>query len=232
VLLLKGLIGGLLNVSFFAVGLLVPAGLVAGGTWRWHRALVFLGVYGVSLEATIVVLTVKAPESLEARLRRPVSKSQPVSDRILLAFLIVYFLAWLALIPVDRFHLRLLPRPTPPASWLGGVLVLFGFALMMAAIYQNSFATPIIEDQTERGQVVVDAGLYARVRHPMYLGALLFLAGIPLWLESYVALLATPVFLGILVARIGAEESTLQRTLPGYGEYIQKVRYRLLPLVW
>jgi protein-S-isoprenylcysteine O-methyltransferase Ste14 len=70
------------------------------------------------------------------------------------------------------------------------------------------------------------------VRHPFYVGLLLFLIGLALWLESYASVLAVSVVFAALVARIHAEEKTLQETLPGYPEYMSKVRYRLVPGIW
>jgi protein-S-isoprenylcysteine O-methyltransferase Ste14 len=179
-----------------------------------------------------MVLAVASPASLEARLRGPVSRKQPVADRIVTAILMLSMIAWIIFIPIDVFDLKLLPAPPFVASLCGGVLFLVGFAIILTAIYQNSFAVPFVEDQTERGQVLVDTGLYARVRHSLYLGALPFFAGLALWLESYAALIATPVLIGGFVARIFVEENTLRRTLPHYAEYTQKVRHRLIPFVW
>jgi protein-S-isoprenylcysteine O-methyltransferase Ste14 len=232
VLILKGLLGGLLNTASIAVFLLVPAGLVTGGRWYWPRALGFLAVYCVFIEVSIIVLAVRAPASLQARFRGPVSREQPVADRIVTAILFLVFLGCIVLIPVDVFKLRLLPAPPFAVSVCGGVLSLLGLAIMMTAIYQNSFAVPFVEDQTKRGQVVVDTGLYAWVRHPMYLGVLPFFAGIALWLGSYATLIATAAMIGVLVARIVVEEKTLRQTLPGYTVYMQKVRYRLVPFIW
>jgi protein-S-isoprenylcysteine O-methyltransferase Ste14 len=231
-LILRGLIGGLFNVAFFGACLIVPAGLVPGGTWYWTRALVFLGVYGFIMVVAIVTLATKAPASLEARLKAPASKKQPVADRIVTAFLVLWFLAWLSFIPVDVFYLKLMSPPQLVVSLFGGVLTLAGYAIVMTAIYQNSFAVPIVEDLTDGGQVLVDTGLYAWVRHPLYLGMLPFVAGIALWLRSYASLIATVGMLVILIARITVEEKSLRKTLPGYTEYIKKVRYRLVPLVW
>ena len=97
---------------------------------------------------------------------------------------------------------------------------------------QNSFAIPIVEDQSERGQTLVDTGLYALVRHPWYLGLLPFKAGSAVWLESYAGLIAVSVLLVVVIARIVVEETFLQKTLPGYTEYIKNVRYRLVPFIW
>ncbi len=231
-LILKGLVGGLFQVVLLGGLLVVPAGLMPRGTWYWDRALIFLGVYGVVVMGSIVALGVLVPDSLSARTRVPASKAQPMSDRIITAVLMVTFLAWCVFIPVDVFSLRLLPPPSPAVSGFGGVTLLIGFAIVIVAIYQNAFALPTVEDQTERGQTLVDTGLYRVVRHPLYLGMLLFFAGLALWLESYGGLVAVSVLLAVLLARTVVEEKTLKRTLRGYTEYMETVRYRLLPPIW
>jgi protein-S-isoprenylcysteine O-methyltransferase Ste14 len=89
-----------------------------------------------------------------------------------------------------------------------------------------------VGDQSERGQVLIDTGLYSRVRHPMYFGHLFLLLGLSLWLESYLGLLTVPVVFVPVIARILIEERTLVETLPGYAEYRERVRYRLIPWIW
>ena len=231
-LIMKGLIGGLVQVALFGVALLVPAGLVPGGTWYWPRGLIFLGLYGFVLESSVVTLALVAPASLAARLSPPALKKQPVADRVATAFLVLSTLAWFVFVPLDVFHLKLLPPPSFEVSVVGAALSLAGFAIIMAAIYQNSYAIPIVEDQSDRAQKLVDTGLYARVRHPFYLGLLLFYAGVALWLQSYASLLGLIVVLLALLARIVVEEKTLWKTLPDYSTYVSRVPYRLVPLVW
>ncbi len=229
---MKGLIGGLLQLALFAVALVVPAGLVQGGTWYWPRGLIFLGLFGLVLEASVVILALAAPASLAARLRAPASKTQPVADRIATAFLVLSTLAWFVFIPIDVFHLKLLLPPSLEVSLGGAAMSLAGFAIIMAAIYQNSYAIPIVEDQSDRAQVLVDTGLYAHVRHPFYLGLLLFYAGLALWLESFTSLLTLLVVLLALLTRIVVEETMLLKTLPDYSAYLTRVPYRLVPRVW
>lgn len=226
-LLIKGLLGALFQIALFAVLLFLPA-----GTWNWPRAILFLIVYGLLLLVSTVVLARLAPASLEARLTAPIDKSQPMADRVVSLFLFLSFIAWFVLIPIDVFHLQLLPPPHFTVSVFGAALFLAGFGILITALFQNAFAVPIVRDQAERGQVLIDTGLYARVRHPMYSGFLLFLIGIALWLESYASLLALPFFFVFVIARIFVEEKTLQETLPGYVEYMAKVRYRLISFVW
>jgi protein-S-isoprenylcysteine O-methyltransferase Ste14 len=231
-LIVRGLIAGLLQVTIISSFLLVPAGLVPGGTWCWKHGLLFICIYGFFMQSAVVTLAILAPASLEARLRKPASKTQPLADRVITALIMVTFFGWFIFIPVDVFYLKLFSKPPFLLSVCGGMLSLLGYVIIMTAIYQNSFATPIVEDQSERGQSLVDRGLYGVVRHPFYLGMMPFMAGIALWLESYASLLAVSVLLMVLIARILVEERTLQKTLPGYPEYLKKVRYRLVPFIW
>jgi protein-S-isoprenylcysteine O-methyltransferase Ste14 len=226
-LLIKGLLGALFKIVLFAALLFLPA-----GTWNWPRAILFLVVYGFLLLVSTVLLVRLAPASLEARLTAPIDKSQPMADRVVTSFLFLSFIAWFVFIPIDVFHLQLLPPPRFTVSVFGAALFLAGFGIIITALFQNAFAVPIVRDQSERGQVLIDTGLYARIRHPMYLGFLLFLIGIALWLESYASLLALPFVFAFVIARIFIEEKTLQMTLPGYFEYMAKVRYRLISFVW
>lgn len=226
-LMLKGLLGVLSQIVLFAALLLIPA-----GTWQWPRALQFLTGYGIVLLSATIFLARFAPASLEARLQPPAAKSQPMADRIVTALIILAALVWFMFIPIDVFYLRLLPTPTPVISGLGALIGLAGFGILILSVFQNEFAVPIVRDQSERGQVLVDTGLYGLIRHPFYLGFLLFFTGIGLWLESYASVLMVSILLLLLAVRIFIEEKTLCQTLPGYTDYMAKVKYRLVPFIW
>jgi len=231
-LIIKGLLGGVFQVAVLALFLIVPAGLVPGGTWLWERALIFLAAYGVILEIVIVAFAVKVPDSLRARLDTRTSGGQSAGERMVNGLLIPVLGAAMAFIPVDVFYLKLMSTPPFAVSVAGGVLILVGFAIVAAAIYQNSFAVPRVEDQSERGQTLVDTGVYGVVRHPLYAGILPYMVGIALWLESYAGLIVLAAPVALLVVRILVEERTLRQTLPGYTDYTKRVRYRLVPFVW
>jgi protein-S-isoprenylcysteine O-methyltransferase Ste14 len=94
----------------------------------------------------------------------------------------------------------------------------------------NSYAASNI--QVEEGQPVVSTGLYACVRHPMYSGALLLVAAMPLALGSWSGVLLLVPFFPVLVWRIRDEEKFLLKNLAGYAEYMRRVRYRLVPGLW
>lgn len=226
-LIARGLFGGLFQVALFGVLLLVPA-----GTWQWTRAIQFLTAYGVILLLSIVALGLLAPASLEARLQAPADRSQPVGDRIATALIILTVAAWFIFIPIDVFRLRLLPLPSLGVSVLGAIVGACGYGVTFVVLLQNAYAAPIVKDQTERGQHLIETGLYGYIRHPFYLGMLIMFVGIALWLESYAAALAVIVVFAALVLRVNVEERSLRDTLPGYAAYTERVPHRIIPYVW
>jgi protein-S-isoprenylcysteine O-methyltransferase Ste14 len=90
----------------------------------------------------------------------------------------------------------------------------------------------VVKHQAEREHRVVDTGVYAVVRHPMYAGIFIFNVGMALWLESYAGAIAALVPMALLASRIVFEERFLRERLNGYGAYTERVRYRLVPFVW
>ena len=232
-LIIKGLIGGLFQVVLFGALLLVPAGLVPGGTWYWERAIYFLAGYGIFVEVLIVWLCIVAPAGMEARFKKaPRDEKRPREDRILMPLIIIFMLAVFIVIPLDVFYLHLLPKPGPIWSIIGVVLIAFGLLFNAGSIYANAYITPSIQDQTGEGQKVADTGVYSIVRHPYYSSLIPIFVGGAIWLESWVGVIALLPMLMVLILRIGVEERTLKETLPGYPEYMEKVKYRLVPFVW
>jgi protein-S-isoprenylcysteine O-methyltransferase Ste14 len=212
--------------AIFALVLFVPAGTV-----DWPRAWVFLGVVLVASLGTMAVLA-EHDELLDERFKPPIQKGQPLADKIVVVLFVAAFLGAIFLIPVDVFRLRLLGEPPLAVSVLGLVFVVAGWSTIAAAMRENAFAAPVVKHQAARRQTVVDTGLYARVRHPMYAGGVLLMTGMPLWLGSWAAALAALVPIALLAVRIRFEEAFLRHALAGYGAYTDKVRYRLIPFVW
>ena len=110
------------------------------------------------------------------------------------------------------------------------VIMLAGFGLFVMTLMQNSFASRIVEIQDE--QKVIDTGVYAVVRHPMYTAALTMFFASPIVLGSYYALIPMIFFLAGIVFRIRNEEKVLCKGLEGYSNYMQRVKFRLIPFVW
>ena len=113
---------------------------------------------------------------------------------------------------------------------VGNMLVLVGLAVAEVVVIQNNYAAATIT--VEKEQPVVSTGLYSLVRHPMYVGALILVVGMPLALGSFWGLLTLIPGVLIFVARITDEEKALRQDLEGYDEYTEKVHYRLVPGVW
>ena len=226
-LVIKGAVGSLFQTAIIGALILLPA-----WTWQWTEANQFLICYGILSIVSTVFLALKAPASLEARMEMPMNETQPSSDRIATTFLLVFLVGWFVFIPIDVFYLKLLAPPQQMIQILGGILSLFGYGIMLLALYQNEFATPVVRDQSERGHELRDAGLYGLVRHPFYAGFILFCIGMALWLQSYATLIVGLLPLTALIGRIYAEEKILQETLPGYREYMSRTRNRIIPFIY
>jgi protein-S-isoprenylcysteine O-methyltransferase Ste14 len=225
--ILKLIAGVLFNVAIFGILLFVPA-----GTLDWWRAWVFLSVVFVGAVASTVNLFRTNKELLAERFKPPVQKGQPLADKIVVLLVIAGFVGVIAFIPLDVFRFQLMPKPGILVSSFGLALFVAGWWLMTLALLENAFAALVVKHQEERGQKVIDSGVYRVVRHPMYAGAVLLLVGMPLWLESYAAAMLAGVPIGALALRIVIEERFLKRELPGYDAYTERVRYRLIPFLW
>jgi protein-S-isoprenylcysteine O-methyltransferase Ste14 len=123
-----------------------------------------------------------------------------------------------------------------PLDWwvvsFGYVLFLAGMGILTWAEAVNKFFEVTVRIQTERGHKVIDTGPYAIVRHPGYVGGILFCVGIALCLASLRALIAASIASVLFILRTRWEDQTLQAELPGYKEYTERVRFKLIPGVW
>lgn len=112
------------------------------------------------------------------------------------------------------------------------IIILAGYTLASYALIENRFFSGMVRIQTDRNHEVVSGGPYRWVRHPGYAGSLITYPFIPLLLDSEWTLIPAVLLVIILVIRTYMEDNTLQQELPGYADYAQKVRYRLIPGVW
>jgi protein-S-isoprenylcysteine O-methyltransferase Ste14 len=120
--------------------------------------------------------------------------------------------------------------PTLLARLVGLGLAQVGLILMFVTMVQNEFAQPVVSIQEDRGHVLVDTGLYGRVRHPLYTSFLIWFCGAALWLGSVMmASFGTGILMLALWPRILIEESTLKRDLDGYADYMRRVKHRIIP---
>jgi len=201
------------------------------GDWRWVEGWIF-GLWWLSFMATLYVwLRLRDPALLAERMRKPGSGGESRSDMAILFGMKLCFMASLFVSALDvRFGWT--PRLPRWSEVCGGILLLGGSFFMLRAFADNTYASQLIRIQSERGQHVIDMGVYGCIRHPMYLGGSLMFVGAPLLLGSVCGLLAGLAAVGFLILRIFGEEKLLARDLEGYRAYCEKVRYRLIPKVW
>ncbi len=143
----------------------------------------------------------------------------------------VLFLTWLVFMPLDavRYHWSHIPIGFQIA---GVVLLMWSFYCFFLVFQENSYLSPAVRVQSERGQAVISTGPYSIVRHPMYATAVIFFIATCLLLGSWHGLIISLVIVMAMAWRTIQEEHTLLLELPGYDEYMAKVKYRLIPYIW
>jgi protein-S-isoprenylcysteine O-methyltransferase Ste14 len=223
----KVIAGVVFNVAFYALLLFVPA-----GTLHWWRAWMFLAVTVAVMAVAIFSILPDNSGLFSERARGVIQKGQPLWDRVIVILLVVSYVGQIVFIPLDVFRFQLVPKPSGFVSLFGLALYVVGWWIMTLAMKVNPFAVPVVRLQEERHQRVIDTGVYAVVRHPMYAGFVPMVVGPALWLESYIAALLAIVPIAVLAVRSVFEERFLKRELKGYEIYMQKVRYRLIPFIW
>jgi protein-S-isoprenylcysteine O-methyltransferase Ste14 len=218
------------TLGTFLIGVIVLGLLLFLPAWtlNYWQAWVFILVFMISVNAIGVYLSLKDPALLERRKNMGPTAEQSPAQRIIIS---VAILADLGLLIFCGFDHRFGWSPVPVyVSLVGDVLVALGLLIDLFVFRENSYGASNI--QTFEGQKVISTGLYALVRHPMYTGVLIMVIGVPLALDSWWGLVIIALVVPVLAWRILDEEKLLEKDLPGYEGYEQKVRYRLVPYLW
>ena len=201
---------------------------VPAGTLAYWQGWAFIAVFSVSTNIIGVYLALRDPALLERRMRAgPGAETRPVQK----ALIALAFAGAIGLVVVSVLDHRFGWSRVPAwASVLGNVLVAVGLMIDLLVFRENSYGASTI--QKMEGQKVISSGPYALVRHPMYVGVLVLVIGVPLALGSWWGLAFLLLNVPILVLRILDEETMLRQELDGYADYMRKVRYRLVPGLW
>lgn len=202
---------------------------VATGRLDWGMAWVYVGVLVANQVIVAIVLIPSNPELLAERAQ---NKGPRDRDRVLASIMALYGpVATLIVAGLDR---RWGWSPSgPPALQIAAVLVaVVGVLLTVWAMAANRFFYGTVRIETDKGHTVATAGPYRVVRHPGYVGAILFQLATPLMLGSLWALIPAVLTVCVIVVRTALEDETLQDNLGGYQEYATQVRSRLLPGLW
>ncbi len=220
----------ILTIRTFLIGAIVLGVLLFLPAWTltYWQAWVFIVVFMGSANAIGVYLTLKDPELLERRKKGGPAAEQNMAQKIIISIALIGWVILLVLCGLD--HRFTWSAVSLPVSLVGNVLIMLGFLIDFFVFKENSYGASTIE--TFEDQKVISTGLYALVRHPMYMGVLFMMIGVPLALGSWWGLTVLVLILPVLIWRILDEEKLLKKDLPGYREYAQKVRYRLVPYLW
>ena len=198
------------------------------GTLHYWQAWIFLAVYFTSSIAMILYLLRRDPELLARRLGGGPLAEKQTSQKIIKSLTSLGFIG-VILVPACDHRLAWSQLPASVAL-AGDALVALGWLAIFFVFKENSFASATIELAPDHK--VISTGPYALVRHPMYAGSFVMLLGSALALGSWSGVLVIVALIPVRVWRIIDEEKFLARHLPGYVAYQEKVRYRLIPLVW
>jgi protein-S-isoprenylcysteine O-methyltransferase Ste14 len=219
------------QIVTLVVGMAVLAAVLFGlaGRLDWLEAWAFLLLFFVYLLGIILWLARRDPALMAER--RQAGPNVKGWDKIIMGLYtgLLVSLLIIACLDAGRFRWSSTPFFLRALGW--GGLVTAG-AIIVWTMASNTFLSESVRIQTERGHRTITAGPYRYVRHPMYVGVILCLVGMPCVLGSWWAMLPGFLSATLFVIRTALEDRTLQQELPGYREYARRVRYRLLPWVW
>lgn len=214
-------------IAKFFAGLVMVSALLflPAGTVDYPGGWLLIAILFIPMFLAGLVMMAVNPSLLRSRLNA--KEKEREQDQVVklsgLMFLCGFILAGLDF----RFGWSDLPFAV---NCVGAALFLLAYVLYAEVLRENTWLSRTIEVQD--GQTVVSTGLYGIVRHPMYAVTLLLFLSMPIVLGSIPALLVFLVYPLIIAKRIRNEEEVLSRDLPGYTEYLQKVRWRLIPFIW
>ena len=214
-------------ISRFLAGLLLVAGLlfIPAGTWDYPQGWLLIGILFVPMFIAGLVMMKKNPELLKKRLN--VRERESEQRSVILFSGIMFLAAFLSAGLSFRHSWLMLPVPV---TIIAAIVFLAAYALYAEVLRENTYLSRTVEVQED--QKVIDTGLYGIVRHPMYMVTVLLFLAMPLVLGSVISFVIMLCYIPIIVKRIRNEEQVLQEGLPGYGKYMEKVKYRLFPFIW
>lgn len=219
-LFLEAILKFLLGVVLVGVLVFWPA-----GTLCFPAGWLFMGILFIPMFVAGLVMLAKDPRLLQSRLN---AKEKQREQDLVVKLSGLMFMAGFVVAGLD-FRFGWLPL-SGWVKWAGAAVFLIAYCLYAEVLRENTFLSRTIEVQ--ENQTVVDTGLYGIVRHPMYAVTLLLFLSMPFVLGSLLSFLCFLPYPFLIAKRLLNEEAFLEKELPGYTEYKQKVKYRLIPGIW
>ena len=199
--------------------------LVPAGTINYWQVYIYIAVLVVPMIFVLFYFLQNDPIFLERRTRAKEKEKVQIIIQIVFTFIL------LSGFVIPGFDKRFGWSDIPIYIVIvADIVILFGYLIIFFVFKQNSYASRVVE--VEKSQKVISTGLYGFVRHPMYIGVIIMFIPTPVALGSYWGLIPMVTIPLAIVFRILNEEKVLCKDLPGYKEYCQKTRYRLIPFIW
>jgi protein-S-isoprenylcysteine O-methyltransferase Ste14 len=223
----RGLISLLILIALMPCVLFLCAGRL-----DWWEGWAYTANVLIVMISSRALILIKSPDMARERSEAGGKEDVKSWDRTLMPLTAIVgpFAAWIVVGLDERFGWTPdLPDPIQIAALL---VIFLGNNIGTWAMLANRFFSSQVRIQSDRNQTIVSTGPYRFVRHPGYAGGILaWLAG-PVFFSSYWSVIPTVIVIALMVVRTALEDRTLMEELPGYREYAQKVRYRLLPGIW
>ena len=220
ILFLRAAAAWCVGLAFVSAMIFLPAGTIA-----FPRGWLLIAVLFIPMLLAGAVMLIKSPQLLERRLK---NKEKQSGQRSVIAASAVMFVAGFALAGLD-FRFGWTQRPAWVSAAAAAVFLL-GYGLYALVLRENAYASRVVEIQ--QGQKLIDTGLYAVVRHPMYGATVLMFLSMPLVLGSVISFLCFLAYPMLIAKRIRGEEQMLEDGLEGYRVYEARVKWKLIPFVW
>ena len=219
-LFVQALVKFFLGVVLVGILIFLPAGTLNFFNGQLLMALLFILMFIAG-----IILMILNPDLLRKRLdaRESEDEQKAVVAMSGLIFISAFVLAGLNY----RFGWFIMPRWT---VYVGAAVFLISYVLYAEVLRENTYLSRTIEVQQD--QKVIDTGMYGIVRHPMYAVTILLFLSIPVILGSPISFLIMLLYIPVIAKRIRNEEEVLKDGLQGYDEYMNKVRYRVIPFIW
>ena len=200
---------------------------VSAGTIYWPEAWLMELIYFGWAIPVLIWLRKNNPKLLEERMNLTKSSGRGW-DKIILLFATACYLGVFVVSGLDfRFGWSEMPLYLEVAGFAGLVLAFSGMFLVMR---ENTYLSRVVEIQ--KGQKVITTGPYKYVRHPLYAVGMVYCIAIPISLGSFYGIIPALGMVAVFLVRTHMEDKTLHEELPGYTEYAQKTKYKLVPGVW
>jgi protein-S-isoprenylcysteine O-methyltransferase Ste14 len=227
-------VGATMWLRTIIIIVLLPAIILFGaaGTFNWPMAWFYMVFSVAGFAVSRLIVWRNNPDLLRERGRMMDHEDTAAFDRVLAPLLALVGPTLIGIVAGLALRFEWSPVFSPGLMWVGVALLVLGHAFGSWALVVNRFFSGVVRIQKERDHHVVTSGPYAIVRHPGYLGACFIYLGMVLMLGSPWALIPYALELAVLVARTALEDRLLQAKLPGYAQYAQQTRFRLIPGIW